>query len=88
MQIGSDETDGPIEERFGLHQIANMDQTPLPFSFTSGPTYDTTNSSTVWVRGEASGLDKRQSTVQLTVFADGEARVKPLLIFRGKGKRM
>ena len=25
MQIGSDETDGPIEERFGLHQIANMD---------------------------------------------------------------
>ena len=39
-------------------------------------------------RGGASGLDKRQWTVQLTVFADGEPRVKPLLIFRGLGKRI
>ena len=38
------------------------------------------------VRGFQSGLDKRQSTVELTLFADGEPRVKPLLIFRGKGK--
>lgn len=60
----------------------------LPFSFTQGPTYETTNSSTVWVRGGQSGLDKRQCTVQLTIFADGEPRVKPLLIFRGKGKRI
>ena len=87
VQLGG-ESDGPQEERFGLHQIANMDQTPLPFSFTSGPTYETTNSSTVWVRGGASGLDKRQCTAQLTIFADGEPRVKPLLIFRGKGKRI
>ena len=82
------EGDGPQEERFGLHQITNMDQTPLPFSFTDGPTYDTTNSSTVWVRGGGSGLDKRQCTAQLTIFVDGEPRVKPLLIFRGKGKRI
>ena len=87
VQLGG-ESDGPQEERFGLHQIANMDQTPLPFSFTSGPTYETTNSSTVWVRGGASGLDKRQCTAQLTIFADGEPMVKPLLIFRGKGKRI
>ena len=33
-----------------------------------------------------SGLDKRQCTVQLTVFADGEPRVKPLLIFKGLGE--
>ena len=46
------------------------------------------NSSTVWVRGGASGLDKRQCMAQLTIFADGEPRVKPLLIFRGKGKRI
>ena len=26
--------DGLQEERFQLHQLANMDQTPLPFSFT------------------------------------------------------
>ena len=74
--------------RFGLHQIANMDQTPLPFCFTDGTTYDQTGAQTVWVRGGASGLDKRQCTVQLTIFADGRARVKPLIIFRGKGKRI
>ena len=82
------EGDGPQEEKFELHQIANVDQTPLPFSFTQGPTYETTNASTVWVRGGQSGLDKRQCTVQLTIFADGEPRVKPFLIFRGKGKRI
>lgn len=82
----SGEGDGQQEDKFGLHQIANVDQTPLPFSFTQGPTYETTNSSTVWVRGGQSGLDKRQCTAQLTIFADGEPRVKPFLIFRGKGK--
>ena len=74
--------------RFTLQQIANVDQTPLPFSFTSGGTYADTGDKTVWVRGGASGLDKRQCTVQITLFADGEPRVKPLLIFRGKGKRI
>ena len=74
--------------RFCLHQIANMDQTPLPFCFTDGTTYDQTGAQTVWVRGAASGLDKRQCTVQLTIFADGVARVKPLIIFRGKGARI
>ena len=55
--------DGPQEERFQLHQIANVHETtPLPFSFTQGPTYETTNSSSVWVRAGASGLDKRQCT--------------------------
>ena len=33
-------------------------------------------------------MDKRQCTVQLTVFADGEPRVKPLLIFKGTGARI
>ena len=81
------EGDGPKEEKFRLSQIANVDQTPLPFSFVDGPTYDTTNASTVWVRGAGSGLEKLQCTVQLTIFADGEARVKSLLIFKGTGKR-
>ena len=61
---------------------------PLPFCFTDGQTYADTGDKTVWVRGGASGLDKRQCTVQLTVFADGEPRVRPLLIFRGLGKRI
>lgn len=59
-----------------------MDQTPLLFTFASGETYSQTGEKTVWVRG---GLDKRQCTVQLTVFADGEPRMKPLLIFKGTG---
>ena len=35
-----------------------------------------------------SGLDKRQCTVQLTVFADGIPRIRPLLTFRGQGLRI
>ena len=72
--------------RFELHQVANVDQTPLPFCFADGATYADTGDSTVWVRGGGSGLEKRQCTVQLTLFADGKTRVKPLIIFRGKGK--
>ena len=78
---------GPLG-KLELRKIANVDQTPLPFTFTDGTTYEDTGASTVWVRGGASGLDKRQCTVQLTIFANGEPRVKPLIIFRGKGKRI
>ena len=42
-----EEGDGPQEERFNLSQISNVDQTPLPFSSVDGPTYETTNASTV-----------------------------------------
>ena len=78
---------GPLG-RWTLRHIANVDQTPLPFTFTDGATYTDTGEKTVCVRGEASGLDKRQCTVQLTLFADGETRVKPLVIFRVKGVRI
>ena len=74
--------------KFELQQIANVDQTPLPFSFASGKTYADTGDKTVWVKGGASGLEKRQCTVQITLFADGITRVKPMIIFRGKGKRI
>ena len=78
---------GPLG-KFALSSVANMDQTPLQFCFSDGPTYADTGDKTVWVRGGSSGLEKRQCTVQLTIFADGEPRVKPLLIFRGKGLRI
>ena len=81
------EIKGPLGQ-FQLHQVANMGQTPLPFCFSNGETYADTGDKTVWVRGGASGLEKRQCTAQLTVFADGQPRVKPLLTFRGKGKRI
>ena len=62
-----------------LNDIANMDQTPLEFCFnTKRTTYATTGEMTVWARSTGSGHDKRQCTVQLTLFADGEPRVKPL----------
>ena len=72
-----------------LSDIANMDQTPLEFCFnTKGATYETKGEKTVWTRTTGSGHEKRQCTVQLTVFADGEPRIKPLLIFKGTGKRI
>ena len=36
--------------------------------------------------GGSSGLDKYLRTAQLTVFADGDPRAKPVVIFRGTGK--
>ena len=75
-------------ERFKLNTIANVDQTPLPFTFTNGLTYESKGASTVWVQGGNLGLDKCQCTVQLTLFADGIPQVKPLVTFRGTGKRI
>ena len=66
-----------------------MDQTPIEFDvFAKGSTYETCGAKTVWVKSNGSGLDKRQATVQLTIFADGAKRVKPLIVFRGKGLRI
>ena len=74
--------------KFQLSTIANVDQSPLPFAFNGGQGYSRTGERSIWHCGSASGLDKRQCTVQLTIFADGDARVPPLVIFRGKGLRI
>ena len=65
-----------------------MDQTTLQFDFIDGKTYDTRGAATVWLKSQGSGLDKRQVTVQLTIHADGEPRTRPLVIFKGTGKRI
>ena len=65
-----------------------MDQTPLPFVFDDNRTYDTVGAKEIWVRSGLSGLDKRQCTVQLTVFGDGVCRLIPTLIFWGKDLRI
>ena len=67
--------------QYELRDIASMDQTPLPFVLNGGKEYETQGDKTVWHRGRASGLDKWQCTAQLTIFADGVPRVKPLLIY-------
>ena len=61
-----------------MKDIANMDQTPLPFVMDDRKTYADKGSSEVWCATNGSGLDKRQFSVHLTIFADGKPRVKPL----------
>ena len=65
-----------------------MDQTPLPFVLDDGTTYEHHGSKDVCCKTGASGLEKRQATAQITIFADGVPRVKPLIIFKGKGLRI
>ena len=71
--------------RYQLSNISNMDQTPLPFEYLEGQTYNKIGKKTIWAQSSHSGWDKRQGTIQLTVFADGIPRVKPLIFFRGQG---
>ena len=57
--------------RFRLGNICNIDQTPLPFEYLSGRTYNQQGEKTIWVQGsQQSGWEKRQATIQLTIFAD------------------
>ena len=73
---------------FSLVDIANMDQTPLPFVMDDGKTYNQTGSEEIWCASGSSGLEKRKCTAQLTIFADGVSRVRPFVIFQGKGLRI
>jgi len=66
-----------------LSNILNMDQTLLPWEYLEGKTYEFKGSKIVWVRTRRSGCDKRQATIQLTIFANGIDRLMPLIIFRG-----
>ena len=63
----------------------NVDQVPLPFVVDQEKTYDLKGAAQVWVAQPASGLDKRQATLQLCIRAEGTQNVKPAIIFRGKG---
>jgi hypothetical protein len=74
----------PVISRFKLSEICNMDQSPLTFEFLKGKTLEKKGSKTVRLKGAKSGWDKRQSTLQIAVFADGVMRMKPLLMFKGK----
>ena len=53
-----------------------------------GKTYDKKGVKEVWAQSGQPCPDKRQVTVQLTIFADGVDRVRPTVIFRGKGLRI
>ena len=60
---------------YQMSDIDNMDQTPLSFILDDGKTYTDTNDKDVICKTRPSGLDKRQYTLQITVFADGVLRV-------------
>ena len=47
-----------LTEKFSLQQMANVDQTPLPFAFTDGQTYSEKGEKSVWVRENQSGMNK------------------------------
>ncbi len=73
---------------FPPSRIANMDQTPMPFALWAGKTLANKGDKQVWVKNPKSVDEKRFCSVHLTVFGDGKHRVKPLVIFRGQGKRL
>jgi hypothetical protein len=63
--------------------VCNMDQTPMPFEFLEGRTYATKGAKHVQLQSTKSGWDRRQATLMLTIFADGIARIPPIIIFHG-----
>ena len=63
--------------------IANMDQKLLLFVLDDAKTYDIKGVRYVCAHNRESGLDKRQATAQLTVFANVVDRVRPTIIFKG-----
>ena len=75
------------EESTSSETYGNMDQTPLPLELDDKKTYEKRDAEEVWSATGQSGLEKRQCTVQLTIFADGST-LPPLIISRGKGLRI
>jgi len=69
---------------FRLSNILNLDETPIPFEYLDGKTYEIKGSRTVSGKTDGNGWDKRQATLILYIFADGIPRIKPKVIFHGK----
>jgi hypothetical protein len=70
--------------RFPPKLILNVDETPLPFEFLSGYTYDWKGVTTVAGKSDRSGWDKRQATIVLHIMANNDTPFKPILIFHGQ----
>jgi hypothetical protein len=48
--------------------------------------YVTKGSQTIWVKEQRSDWNKRQATLQLTLYADDKPYTKPFLMFRSQEK--
>ena len=69
---------------YRLSNILNLDETPIPFEYLDGKTYDIKGSRTIGGKTDRSGWDKRQATLILYIFADGISQIKPEIIFHAK----
>jgi hypothetical protein len=70
---------------FPNNLILNLDETPLPFEFLNGYSYNFKKVKTVAGKFDRSGWDKRQATIILYIMADGSTSFKPVVVFHGKG---
>ena len=70
--------------RFPGHLQFHCDQIPIPFVF-GGTRSKNPRGQQCRIAQPGSGLDKRQCTLHLTIRAEGEQIVKPILVFRGVG---
>jgi len=86
--LESDKTDS-IYGKYPLSHRHNVHQVPYAFLLCSPYNYKDKGADRVWVRGPkgASGLAKRQCTLQICVTAGG-AHCRLAIIFRGKGLRI
>ena len=78
----------PPVGRYELSNIGNLDETPIPYEYLDGKTYNIQGEKTIWAKSGQNGWDKRQASLVLCVFADEVPRVPPLVIFRGRGERL
>jgi len=83
LRDGSEDTVCTVG-RYLTSNIINMDQTPLPWEYLEGRSYETKGNKTVWAKSRQSGWGKRQASMQFTIFANDIAHVLPRMIFRGK----
>jgi len=78
----------PQVSRFLESNIVNLDETPIPYEYLEGKTYDVKGEKTIGAKQSQNGWDKRQASLVLCVFADGVPRVSPMIIFHEKGERL
>ena len=77
----------PKYGRFPGHLMFHCDQIPIPFSNGRGRSLNM-QGFPCRLKGPYSGAEKRMATLHLTIRAEGEQIVTPILIFRGTGKRI
>jgi hypothetical protein len=70
--------------RFPLNLIINLDETPLPFEFLTGYSYDFKGAHIIARKSDRSGWNKRQAIIIFYIMADGSTPFKPVVIFYGK----